>query len=243
MAELNYTLSFSDADNGWTSFHSYQPEWMTMMNNFLYTFKNGNLYKHNQNPSRNTYYDIHHKSAITTIFNNEPYQTKQFKTIATNSTSSWETVITSDQGKGHIQADQYEFKEGTWYAYIRRNEDDASVSMISAQGVGNVTTYNAGVLTFTFNVGSIISDGDKLYWLNAGVLTLAGTITAHSNNTITINPTGTPPTNGSFILYMKNSEAESYPTRGTYLEVYFENEDYDYSEIFMITSDVFQSYP
>lgn len=243
MAELIYTLSFSDSDNGWTSFHSYQPEWMTMMNNFLYTFKDGNLYKHNQNLTRNTYYGVSYPSKITTIFNNEPSQTKQFKTIATNSTSSWDTQIISDQGSGHINADYYELKEGTWYAYIRRNANDTDVSMISVQGVGNVTTYDAGVLTFTFNVGSIVSDGDKLYWLNSGVPTLAGTITSHTTNTITINPTGTPPTNGSFILYMKNSEAESYPTRGTYLEVEFENNDTDYTEIFMVTSDVFQSYP
>jgi hypothetical protein len=115
--------------------------------------------------------------------------------------------------------------------------------MISVQGIGSVTTYSAGVLTFAFNIGNILSNGDKLYWMNGSVLTLGGTITAHTDTTITISPSATPPTNGSFILYMKNSVAESYPTRGTYLEVSFENEDTDYTEIYMVTSDVFQSYP
>jgi hypothetical protein len=214
------------------------------MNNYLYTFKNGNLYKHNSNPVRNSYYGVLYPSKITTVFNNEPYQTKSFKTIATNSTTAWDTAIISDQGAGEIDSTWYELKEGTWYAYIRRlSSSNNDVSMTSVQGIGNVTTYAAGLLTFTFNIGDIISTGDNLYWVNAGVLTLIGPITAHTATTVTVNVTGTEPTNGSFILYEKNPVAESTPTRGTYLSVEFTNSDTDYTEMFMVTSDVFKSYP
>jgi hypothetical protein len=214
------------------------------MNNYLYTFKNGNLYKHNSNPVRNSYYGVLYPSKITTVFNNEPYQTKSFKTIATNSTTAWDTAIVSDQGAGEIDSTWYELKEGTWYAYIRRlSSSNNDVSMTSVQGIGNVTTYAAGLLTFTFNIGDIISTGDNLYWVNAGVLTLIGPITAHTTTTVTVNVTGTAPTDGSFILYEKNPVAESTPTRGTYLSVEFTNSDTDYTEMFMVTSDVFKSYP
>jgi len=240
----NYTITYSPRLSGWTSYHSYLPEWMVSMNNYLYTFKNGNLYKHNSNETRNSYYGTLYPSKITTIFNNEPSQTKSFKTIATNSTTAWETDILSDQGEGYIDADWYALKEGTWYAYIRRNEATHSdVSMTSVQGIGNVTTYAAGVLTFAFNIGDIISTGDALYWVDSGVLTLIGTITAHTATTVTVSVTGTAPTNGSFILYEKNPVAESSPTRGTYLSVEFTNNDTDYTEMYMVTSDVFKSYP
>jgi len=240
----NYTITYSDKYNGWTSYHSFEPEWMVTMNNFLYTFKNGNLYKHNTNATRNSYYGILYPSKITTVFNNEPSQTKQFKTIATNSTTAWATAIETDQGLGEIHSNYYELKEGTWYAYIRRYPNDNDLAMISAQGVGNVTSYASNVLTFSFNIGDIVSTGDKLYWVNAGNLVYAGTITAHSDTTITINTTGgTPPTNGSFILYIKNSVAESTPIRGTYLSVEFTNSDITYTEMFMVTSDIFKSYP
>lgn len=240
----NYTITYSPRLSGWTSYHSYLPEWMVSMNNYLYTFKNGNLYKHNSNPVRNSYYGVLYPSKITTVFNNEPYQTKSFKTIATNSTAAWDTAIISDQGAGEIDSTWYELKEGTWYAYIRRlSSSNNDVSMTSVQGIGNVTTYAAGVLTFTFNIGDIISTGDNLYWINAGVLTLIGPITAHTTTTVTVNVTGTTPTNGSFILYEKNPVAESTPTRGTYLSVEFTNSDTDYTEMFMVTSDVFKSYP
>jgi hypothetical protein len=214
------------------------------MNNYLYTFKNGNLYKHNSNTTRNSYYGVLYPSKITTVFNNEPSQTKSFKTIATNSTNAWDTAILSDQGEGYIDADWYALKEGTWYGYIRRNEATHNdVSMTSVQGIGNVTTYASNVLTFAFNIGDIISTGDKLYWVNAGVLTLIGPITAHTSTTVTVSVTGTAPTNGSFILYEKSPVAESTPTRGTYLSVEFTNTDTTYTEMFMVTSDVFKSYP
>jgi hypothetical protein len=238
----NYTITYSPNQNGWTSYHSYIPDWMVAMNNNLYTFKDGNLYKHNSNTVRNSYYGTLYPSKITTIFNNDPGQTKQFKTVATNSTNSWDTIVASDQGSGHIDSDWYSLKEGTYYAYIRRNADDNNLSMISAQGVGNVTTYASNILTFNFNIGDILSDGDELYWLNGSNLVFAGIIIDHDSNTITINQTGVAPANGSFILYIKNSVAESSPTRGTYLEVEFTNNDTTYTEMFMVTSEVFKSY-
>lgn len=238
----NYTITYSPKETGWTSYHSYFPDWMVTMNNALYTFKDGNLYKHYSNETRNSYYGVLYPSRITTIFNNEPSQTKQFKTIATNSTTAWETAVLSDQGAGYIENDWYALKEGTWYAYIRRNPDDNNLAMISAQGIGNVTTYASSILTFAFNIGDIVSTGDKLYFLSGGNMVFAGAITNHTDNTITINQTGTAPTNGSFILYIKSSVAESTATRGTYLEVQFTNNDTDYTEMYMVSSDVFKSY-
>jgi hypothetical protein len=238
----NYTITYSPKETGWTSYHSYLPDWMVTMNNALYTFKDGNLYKHYSNETRNSYYGVLYPSRLTTIFNNEPSQTKQFKTIATNSTTAWDTVVASDQGAGFIDADYYDLKEGTWYAYIRRNPNDNNLSMISAQGVGNVTTYASNVLTFAFNIGDIVSVGDSLYILNGPNIQFSGVITNHTNTTITINRTGAIPIPGSFILYIKSSVAESTATRGTYLEVEFTNNDTEYTEMYMATSDVFKSY-
>lgn len=238
----NYTITYSPNQNGWTSYHSYQPDWMVAMNNHLYSFYQGNLYKHNANPARNTYYGTLYPSKITTVFNNEPSQTKQFKTIATNSSDPWSTVVTSDQGDGYIAESNYSLKEGTYYAYIRRNENDNNLSMTSAQGIGVFQSYVSNIFTFTFNIGWIISNGDKIYWVNNGNIELAGIVVDHSYNTITINQNGTAPTPGSFLLYIKNSTAESTPTRGTYLQVEFERFDPAYTEMFMVTSEVFKSY-
>jgi hypothetical protein len=49
----NETLSYSDGAKGWPSFYSFLPEFMMGMNSFFYTFKNGNIYRHNTNEKRN----------------------------------------------------------------------------------------------------------------------------------------------------------------------------------------------
>ncbi len=36
---MNYTLSYSEGVQGWTSFFSFYPDWMIGMNNYFYTFK------------------------------------------------------------------------------------------------------------------------------------------------------------------------------------------------------------
>ena len=56
MAE--YTLTFDSQVPGWVSFYSFKPEQILGMNNYLYTFKNGNLWQHNVNDQRNVFYGI-----------------------------------------------------------------------------------------------------------------------------------------------------------------------------------------
>ena len=49
----NYTLTYSETVKGWPSFYSYFPEMIKGMNQYLYTFKGGNLYRHNTGSIRN----------------------------------------------------------------------------------------------------------------------------------------------------------------------------------------------
>lgn len=240
---MAYTITYSPRDRGWTSFHSFEPEWMVTMNNFLYTFKNGNLYKHNTNQVRNNYYGSQYSSTITTIINDEPIQPKSFKTIATNSSSPWSVQIDTDMESGMISVGDFDKKENVYYAYIRRNPDDQNISLTSAQGLGNVVSINSGVLTFGFSVDSIISNGDILYSVNNGVLQLIGIVLGHVGTQISVTLTGSYPTTGAFIMYMKNSVAESFPVRGTYLSAKLTNTNNTYADIYFIESDAFKSYP
>ena len=101
----------------------------------------------------------------------------------------------------------------------------------------------AVVLTFTFNIGSIISIGDKAYHGNTP--TFAGTVVATTTNTITIDTTigGSVPPGGAFICYIKDSVAESHGVRGHYLEFTLTNTDTVARELFAVKSSMFKSYP
>ena len=73
------TISYSLAANGWDSFHSFHPDWMIGLNSSLYTWKDGDLYKHNTNSLRGFYYKVLYPCSITTIFNQEPLNNKNIK--------------------------------------------------------------------------------------------------------------------------------------------------------------------
>ena len=49
------TITYSEAVKGFPSFYSYIPDYIMGMNNYLYTFKGGNLYRHNTNNTRNNF--------------------------------------------------------------------------------------------------------------------------------------------------------------------------------------------
>ena len=139
-----YTLSYSETSKGWPSFFSYGPEQMVGINNYFYSFKGGNLYRHNSSAvNRGTFYNIQGASTIKTVFNESPLEAKLFKTIELESSpSAWavsaiaespvanfpvtdpqfntptDTAIVN-QSTASIGGTEFEMKEGAWYAYLR----------------------------------------------------------------------------------------------------------------------------
>ena len=245
MAEA--TITYAAANKGWTSFHSYFPEWMIGMNSNFYTFKGGHMWKHYNNNTRNNYYSSQYNSTVTPVFNDEPTVTKMFKTIQLDTDSPWDTTITTDLSTGFMNSTQYQLKEGDYYTYIRRVAGNTDLDLMSAQGVGNILTVTgtspgAITLTFNFDIGSIIAIGDKLYRDNAGI-ELIGTITGLTSNSITMNVTSVTPVIGNYVLYLKDAEAESYGARGYYMETLLSNSSTSEVELFSISSEVFKSFP
>ena len=259
---MKYTLTYNKNVEGWTSFFSYHPEMMLGMNGAFYSFKGGELYKHNTNVDRNTFYydwwdelgfpdDAFEPSKVTSVFNKEPLTIKNFKTIATYGNSPWSCSVITDLSTGEIDSTYFVEKEGNWFAYIRSLSGDDNLRLRSAQGVGSVDTVDdpgtaTTVLNFTFNIGTIVSIGDLAYRNDAGVIEFIGAIIEFTNTSITID--NTPPSanavnDGDYILYIKNSVAESYGARGYYMQYELENGSTDRVELFSVKSNVFKSYP
>jgi len=259
---MKYTLTYNKNVEGWTSFFSYHPEMMVGMNGAFYSFKGGELYKHNTNVNRNTFYydwwdelgfpdDAFEPSKVKSVFNDEPLTIKNFKTIATYGNSPWSCSVITDLSTGDIDSSYFVEKEGNWFAYIRSLSGDDNLRLRSAQGVGSVDTVDDPgtadtVLNFTFNIGTIVSIGDLAYRNDAGVIEFIGAVTGFTRTSIEINntpPLANPVNDGDYILYIKNSVAESYGARGYYMQYELENGSQDRVELFSVKSNVFKSYP
>ena len=244
------TLTYSQKMKGWTSRFSYLPEFMVSMNNYLYTFKDGDLWRHRSaTANRNNFYGDDNNSIVTPVFNDSPLDAKMFKTISLEGSTSWTAAVTTDLDTGSIDSTYFTLKEGEYYSYIRRVAGNKDLDLMSAQGIGVSTTVvgaapGAVTINFGFDIGSIVSDGDVAYIGAAGGVTEIGTITAHTSTSITINVAAVTPTQAvDFIMYLKNAEAESYGARGYYMQVQLTNSSTSAVELFAIGTEVFKSYP
>lgn len=257
---MSYTLTYSQGVEGWPSFYSYYPDFMIGMNQHFYTFKNGNLYRHNATGPRNTFYETYYPSSVRGIINQSPIEKKVFKTIALESNAKWSASLVTDLETGFIEKEYFEDKEATFFAYIRGTSGgltNPNFKLRSTQGIGNSSIINSTVLTavtvkFPFLVDSMISVGDLLYQINitTNQMTWSGNITAIAGDTITVNcffPVGatpkTVPTVGQYMFYSKDQVAESHGLRGDYLDYVISNNDSFAVELFAIRSEVFKSFP
>lgn len=266
------TITFSPVAKGWTSFHSYFPQWMLGMNSLYYTFYEGKPWKHYSNPTRNSYYGAATvPSIVQFVINDAPIETKMFKTLELEGTQAWQASLISDLHLGSIEKEYFVPKEGVFYANIRRTVEtgtDVDLSQISTQGIGNNT--NVIVLSptllrieFTLPAGQVINPlvnswavvpvvpgdtGDVAYY-QTGPTTFAeiGPIVAidrtASPQFIEIEPWAATPLIGDFIFAVKNSVAESYGLRGHYADITLTNDSSDLAELFAASSETFKSYP
>jgi hypothetical protein len=181
---MEYTLTYSEGVAGWVSFYSYYPDWLIGMNNYLYTFKGGNIYRHNVNQSRNTFYqpwwtqlgqptNAFTPTSLQSVFNNAALENKLFKTINLEGDAPWgATLITDLQFSGFINQSWFERKEASYYAFVRNNTI-GEFALRSLNGIGNsLTVTGSGTTTATINfsisplisIGNIISIGDYVYF-------------------------------------------------------------------------------
>lgn len=263
---MTSTLAYSDASKGWTSFFSYIPEKMIGMNSYFYSFKNGNLWRHNTNDLRNNFYGDQFTSKVVGVFNIEPTSVKNFNTFSTDNDTPWDCTFYTDLSKGTISKSQFVEKEGGYFAYIRGASNNNDSRLRSNHGIGvpvSVVSTNpaAVVVTFSGDIGSIISVDSEIY---AGAINIIlntvpstrfiGVVTARTAKSITIDTTvfivvnginvyGSIPLVTDMVLYSKNLEAESYGLRGYYMQFELENDSTSRIQLYNVQSSIFKSNP
>lgn len=248
------TISFDEKNNGWTSFWSYKPEWMTRLGNDFYSFKCGQLFKHHSETSpKNFFYNdsatlVNHDSYIEFVFNESPSDVKHFKTISLESTDkNWNVEIESNLDSGYINNSHFEMREGESYAYIRRNENDLlDFSHISVQGLGTPISRSGNTYTFE-SLPSFLSEEDSLYFVKAsdGSIVQVGRLVSFNTNELTTT-TPSPSVvieNNAFYFIAKNSEAESFGIKGYFAKVKITSTGVGTKqELYAVNSEVFKSH-
>ncbi len=87
------TVSFNDANNGWTSFWDYKPDFANTLNASYYTCKNGSIWKHYDTTTaknRGQFYGVQTDTSVTFVFNPQVGVSKNFNTISYEGMNGWE---------------------------------------------------------------------------------------------------------------------------------------------------------
>lgn len=245
------TLAFDEKVNGWTSFYSYQPDYMTGFNNIFYSFKDGELYRHDSDEVPvGEFYGNKHVAKVSVIANENPSEVKVFQNVSFEGSHPWNVLAKSfvSNSDDYIQStiDKTEFvkKEGLWFSYLRRNEEELHIDSHSIYGIGNILSKSGSDIVISGDL-PILRVGDVILNTVSGTLGALGTVVnkVYSNGLTTLTldtPVGLA--NGTFIVGKKNSRIEGGNLRGYVTRYDLEvNEDFKV-ELFAVNSRIDKSY-
>lgn len=248
-ANENYTITYDDTRKGWTSFHSFYPDYMLGMNNKFFTFKEGNLYiHHSDSVFRNTYYDIQHPSKISLMVNDNPSDIKELQALSLEGNYSWDAIVsafvgmTDDYIRSSISQVEFVRKEGIWYAFTRRNEDENHFDSKSTYGIGTIQSINGSSVVIN-GKSDLLTVGDSI--IKGSNLSTVGVI---ENSTITNGNTTleldsvTGLILGDFVVGMKNPRYEGGNLRGYTMKIDLTVQKSDKVELFAVNSETMKSF-
>lgn len=255
-----YTLAFQPELDGFTSFFSFEPEMMAGLNNYLYSFKNGQIWKHNINALRNNFYATQYDSVVNICFNDMPTEIKLFKTFsysgiypADKISASFNTFLSQREYTGAIHTTEFIVKEGEAFANIQSVTSDFDTTM-REQGVGLLFDKQTLPFRYVTKIPQIqppavgATNGDTLYYKNSsGVTFIIGIIIGYTyaNGTATFytaTQTNTPAF-GDLMIVSKNKTSESYGLRGPFMMSQLTLTGTDKIELFSVSSEIMKSYP
>jgi hypothetical protein len=243
MAET--TISYFDAGDGWTSFHSFNPDFITKLNNKMFTVKNGQLWEHNNQNSSvvNNFYGQQYNSKIVIVVNEESSEDKIFKTLALEGSHAWDVSIRTNLANSTIKKEEFNKRESRFFSHVRKNEDENDLHGHAAQGIGVIVSVTGQNITFG-SLPLMIDVGDKLYQVNGSVNQQIGIITAINltTNIVTVATFITAPTVGLFSFSKKVGRIEGSEIRGYFAEITLENDDTEAVELFAVETNSEKSY-
>jgi len=236
------TWIYSDQNNGWLGTQTFNPEEMIRLNGDFYTFKNGEVYLHNQEldnsqPNYNVFYGIEYDSEASFNFSQDPSTNKVYKAFEVEGSTAVQIALLTNLDTGYINQADFEKKEGNFWAYVRCSNDVVDTSLLTYQGIGDCT-ISGFTLNFAFNLDPIISVGDLILNQN---LQVVGTVLSKTANSLILNTVNNI-VSGDFVLSSKAKSANIQGLLGYYLRTTLSFSSSTRQEIFSVNCEVAKSY-
>jgi len=243
-----FTVAYGTSDKAWSTRYSFIPESIISLNNDLYTFKSGKIYKHSESMAgvlvdRNTYYGGSvAESIVETIANGAPSAIKSFESLSIEGNAAWAAVVsTTDQTAtlaGTVFVDPvstpnnvWREKEGFYYAAIHGDTSShgSTISSVTSTSeifaLGTVASDVSGAASVTFDnaISSIafpLGSTATVYKLNGSQLDSLSVhpVSIDSDNTITVSGNVTV-SDGDLLIVVGNSAIEGDQIRDYFAKI------------------------
>lgn len=133
---------FSEIDTKWKFIHSYEPDMFSSVGTQFISFKDGDVYLHEENDeSFNTFYGVKKDTKWEPVFNDDIAMIKSWQAVAILSTHKWGVDRILSEYRGAKQKQQTSIpmtsfveKEDNYYAPIPRDSNSPNVSNPTIEG-------------------------------------------------------------------------------------------------------------
>ena len=258
---LPFTTAWDTDDSVWNTHYSYTPDNIISVDDTLYTFKNGNMYKHHDGANRSTYYGTLYPAVVEVVSGYNPSMVKSYEAISIEGTSSWDAVLTNTDQSASISDSpvtisgvtypfgEYEKKERNFYAYIPRDSSanttvGGEITVLSGSSevypLGAVTTSTMYTISFSTPVSDITFPfGSEVYQDNGTTLVkkdykISGIV---DQKTILVDaPTDALAAGTSLVAISANPSIEGDQMRDYYLKIRLSNSSSTETELYAVNA-------
>ena len=143
------TATYKEAVKGWVSFKGFIQESGVSCVNDYFTFRNGEIWRHNVDDQKNNFYGQNQTSFITAVFNNVPTAVKHFNTLNYDGQQGWFCQFINTDLENGTTLGNFINKENKYFATITNDGlntiGDIDTSSFNFQGIGIADTIDYNI--------------------------------------------------------------------------------------------------
>lgn len=128
-----YNFSFNETRNGFCSFYDFHPEWATGANDMVYTWKDGEIWKHDD-PTYCNFYGQQFGASLTTVFNNNLLLKKSWHSINEIASGVWAVPSMYTNTKSYGSTNQVSNLVDAEFTILEGNPSSAIKRDANSQG-------------------------------------------------------------------------------------------------------------
>ncbi len=128
----SYAFSFNEPRNAYCSFYDFDTaESLVAAENIIISFKNGQLYKHDNATAYANFYGVQYRPSITLDFNKDEFLKKTYISMAYQANGKWEADSIQTQvdtygatpQSSHLVPANFKLQEGWYNSSLMRDEN------------------------------------------------------------------------------------------------------------------------